>query len=104
MLSFCVIKTKSLRDPAEPSDGRRILIARFRPRGVARGEETWHAWDKRLAPSAALLDAFHGKQRRRGRLVARGLPGLAWSEYERRFRDEMRAPEAASALDDLAGI
>jgi uncharacterized protein YeaO (DUF488 family) len=99
-----VVRTKSLGDAVEPGDGRRIFISLYRPRGLAKEAESWHAWEKRLAPSRALFDAFRGRARSGGRVVARGLPGLAWSDYEKRFREEMRAPEAQAALDDLAGI
>jgi uncharacterized protein YeaO (DUF488 family) len=97
-----LIRTARISDAPAPSDGTRVLIARHRPRGVAKGDETWDAWDKRLAPSLALLDAFHGKQRAGGKLVASGLPGLGWRDYERKFLEEMKAPEAAAAIEEYA--
>jgi len=97
-----VIRTKRIAEPPADADGARILIARYRPRGVRRGEETWDAWEKRLAPSPALLDAFYGKRRERGRLVAKGLAPLAWGEYAARFHAEMGGPDARAAIDDLA--
>ena len=96
-----VIRTKRLSLPARPEDGLRLFIARYRPRGVALGTEDWHAWEKRLAPSAELLDAFHGKQRAGRRLVGK-VAQLEWPEYRRRFLDEMGAPAAQAALDEIA--
>ena len=74
------IRTKRWNDPREPDDGFRVLICRYRPRGVKKEDETWDAWCPALAPSAELHAAAYGKG---------GAPPIAWSEYERRFRDEM---------------
>jgi uncharacterized protein YeaO (DUF488 family) len=38
-----MIKTKRWNDPAEPSDGTRILITRYRPRGLPKSE-TWNEY------------------------------------------------------------
>lgn len=73
------IRTKRWDDPREPDDGYRLLICRYRPRGVARSEETWDAWCKHLGPSTELHAAAYGKG---------GAP-LAFPEYERRFLEEM---------------
>jgi uncharacterized protein YeaO (DUF488 family) len=96
-----VIRTKSLAEAAASDDGDRILITRYRPRAVARGAESWHAWDKRLAPSVALLDLAFGKVRESGRVIVRDAEPLAWAEFEARFRQELRQPDAAAALAEL---
>lgn len=97
-----MLKTKSLGAPAVPGDGLRVLIARYRPRGVPGSEETWQKWDRRLAPSVALVDAFYGKRRVAGRVVARGLPPLPWPEYAARFNVEMKSEPARQALVEYA--
>ena len=73
------VRTKRWNDPAEQGDGLRLLICRYRPRGVPREGEPWDAWSTALAPSAALHAAAYGK----------GAAPIAWDEYERRFRAEM---------------
>jgi len=73
------VRTKRWNDPKEPEDGYRLLICRYRPRGVAREDETWDAWCKALAPSEDLHAAAYGKDG----------PAIAWSEYTSRFREEM---------------
>ena len=73
------IRTKRWNDPIEPEDGYRLLICRYRPRGVPKSEETWDAWCKALAPSEALHAAAYGKNG----------PAITFPEYERRFREEM---------------
>jgi uncharacterized protein YeaO (DUF488 family) len=73
------IRTKRWNDPAEPDDGLRLLICRYRPRGLRKEDETWDAWSPQLAPSPALHAAAYGK----------GCPPLPFDAYERRFREEM---------------
>jgi uncharacterized protein YeaO (DUF488 family) len=77
-----MIRTKRWNDPREPDDGFRVLICRYRPRGVKKEDETWDAWCPALAPSVELHAAAYGKE---------GAPPLPWSDYEKRFRDEMSA-------------
>jgi uncharacterized protein YeaO (DUF488 family) len=76
-----VIRTRRWNDPAEPGDGLRILVCRYRPRGVAAADETWDEWWKALAPSPALHAAAYGKDSE----------AIAWGEYRRRFLEEMDA-------------
>jgi len=57
-----MIKTKRWNDPVEPGDGRRLLITRYRPRGVKKGEEPWDEWRKELAPSKELHADWYGKR------------------------------------------
>jgi uncharacterized protein YeaO (DUF488 family) len=85
------LRTRRWNDPEKPDDGVRILICRYRPRGLPKGKETWDEWRKELAPSADLLAAFHGK---------RG-PPLSWPDYRKRYLAEMR--EQTASIDDLAG-
>lgn len=92
------VRTRSVKEPVAPADGTRVLITRFRPRGVRKGAETWVAWDKRLAPSLELFDAYQGRRREGRRVVESGLTPLTWDEFTRRFEAEMRAPAAREAL------
>ena len=92
---------KSIRDPVETKDGTRILISRYRPRGVRKGTESWREWDKRLAPSVALVDAFYGKRRVDRRVVSRNEKPLGFADYKRRFMREMQGEEAQAALRSL---
>jgi uncharacterized protein YeaO (DUF488 family) len=74
------VRTKRWNDPREPEDGYRLLVCRYRPRGVAKADETWDAWCKALGPSEELHAAAYGK---------RG-PPISFAEYEARFREEMQ--------------
>jgi uncharacterized protein YeaO (DUF488 family) len=55
------LHTKRWNDPREPGDGFRLLICRYRPRGVKKSEEPWDEWWPELAPSRELLAAYYGK-------------------------------------------
>ena len=57
-----------------------------------KAEETWDAWWKELGPSTALFDAVYGK----------GQPAIAWEEYARRYRQEMREPTPRGKIAWLA--
>jgi uncharacterized protein YeaO (DUF488 family) len=74
------IRTKRWNDPAEDGDGYRLLVTRYRPRGVRREEEPWDAWCIALSPSIDLHAAAYGKG---------DVAPIAWDEYERRFLTEM---------------
>jgi uncharacterized protein YeaO (DUF488 family) len=74
------VKTKRWNDPAEPDDGFRLLVCRYRPRGVARAHETWDEWWPELGPSKELHAAYWGKTDQ-----AIGFPA-----YARRYLEEMQ--------------
>ncbi len=86
------LKTKRWNDPAESDDGYRLLICRYRPRGVAKEDETWDAWCSDLAPSKKLHADFYGKNG----------PPITWEEYRRRYLEEMLAQ--GEYIDELAAM
>jgi uncharacterized protein YeaO (DUF488 family) len=75
------VRTKRWNDPPDPDDGFRLLICRFRPRGVKKTDETWEEWWPELGPSRALHAAYWGKSGRR----------LSFEEYVPRYIEEMQA-------------
>ncbi len=81
---------KRWNDPAEPTDGWRLLITRYRPRHVKKEEETWDDWYPHLGPSPELFAAVYGKNG----------PPISFEEYARRYVEEMR--KQTQAIDELA--
>jgi uncharacterized protein YeaO (DUF488 family) len=73
------VRTKRWNDPVSPDDGFRLLICRYRPRGVPRAGEPWNAWCNALAPSKELHAAAYGKDG----------AAIDFDEYTRRFLIEM---------------
>src|SRR6266550_4245856 len=84
------IKTRRWNDPPEPDDGFRLLVCRYRPRGLRKEDETWDAWDPHLGPSTDLHAAAYGK----------GVQIIPWATYRSRYLVEMRAQKAK--IRDLA--
>jgi uncharacterized protein YeaO (DUF488 family) len=84
------IKTKRWDDPREADDGFRLLVTRYRPRGLPKADETWDAWQPNLGPSRELHAAVYGK---------RGM-AIGWEDYRRRYLAEMRTQ--GPAIEELA--
>ncbi|HET6337110.1 MAG TPA: DUF488 family protein [Polyangiales bacterium] len=74
------VRTKRWNDPPSPDDGYRLLICRYRPRGVRKSDEPWDGFCPALGPSTELHALVYGKT---------GEPPLEFPEYARRFREEM---------------
>lgn len=87
------IRTRRWNDPVEPGDGLRLLIARYRPRGIAKANETWDAWEPDLGPSKTLHAAVYGKG---------GLTGIPWETYRISYLREMRGDEQVRLIGELA--
>src|SRR4051794_22814989 len=77
------VRTKRWNDTVDEDDGLRILICRYRPRGVPASEATWSAWCPALAPSKRLHADAYGKA---------GAP-IPFQEYEQRYLGEMKAQQ-----------
>ncbi len=74
------IQTRRWNDPPSPGEGVRILVTRYRPRGVAKANETWDEWDADLGPSVELHAAAYGK----------GVLAIPWPTYRVLYLREMR--------------
>lgn len=78
------VKIKRVYEPAEKSDGLRILIDRLWPRGVKK--DVIDLWIRDVAPTDALRKWFHHEERK-------------WSEFRGKYRQELSAnPEAVAEL------
>lgn len=71
-----LVKTKSVYDPVEESDGQRILVARYWPRGLSRERLFLTEHLKDVAPSIELLQDW-----KKG--------NISWDEYKERYHREM---------------
>ena len=71
------VRVKRVYEPAERSDGYRILIDRLWPRGVSHERARLAAWERDLAPSAALRTWFGHRPDR-------------FEEFRRRYLEELR--------------
>ncbi|EGT4255495.1 DUF488 domain-containing protein [Citrobacter amalonaticus] len=55
------IQCKRVYDPAEESDGYRVLVDRLWPRGIKKADLVFDEWVKELTPSTELRKAFHAE-------------------------------------------
>ena len=91
------IRVVRLGTPRIPGEGLRVGTVRHPPRGVPKTEHAsrnfYDVWLPELAPSAAL--------------VKQGLQAVderTWRAFVRRYRAEMKRPEAAHLLALLAAL
>lgn len=76
-----MIRTRRWNDPATGDEGFRLLVTRYRPRGVKSSDETWDSWWPELGPSRELHAAYWGKSG----------DAISWELYRERYLEEMKA-------------
>jgi uncharacterized protein YeaO (DUF488 family) len=79
------VRARRVYDEPEPSDGRRVLVDRLWPRGLAREAAHIDEWLKAIAPSDELRRWY-------------GHDPAKFDEFRRRYGDELQEPERAGAL------
>jgi uncharacterized protein YeaO (DUF488 family) len=79
-MSAGVITTRRWNDPPAADEGVRLLVTRYRPRGVSKADETWDEWDPDMGPSVALHAAAYGKD----------VLQIPWQAYRICYLTEMR--------------
>ncbi len=83
------VRTKSVYQPADPTDGRRVLTTQYWPRGIPRTAVDEYV--RKLGPSRELLHAF-----KRGE--------TDWSAYTTLYLEEMQNQEAKTEIRRLAQL
>lgn len=86
------VTTARWSDALPASGATRLLVCRYRPRGLRKQDETWDEWCKELGPSRELHAAVYGK----------GQPAISFSEYRRRYLAELAEDPARFHLRALA--
>ena len=84
-----MIRLKRAYEPAESSDGVRILVERLWPRGVKKEELHLDEWMKEISPSPELRKWYNHD-------VAK------WEEFHHRYEAELKAPDKQPLLTRLA--
>lgn len=92
------ISVVRLGSPRAPDEGPRLGTVRRPPRGVPKAEIArrgfYDAWLPELAPSAELLSW----------VMVEPMTDARWGRFARRYRAEMRRPEARHLLEILAAL
>jgi uncharacterized protein YeaO (DUF488 family) len=71
-----MIQIARIYEPAQKSDGWRVLVDQLWPRGIKKENAHVDLWMKDIAPSEALRQWFGHKPKR-------------WTEFQRRYRAEL---------------
>ena len=79
------VRSKNIYEAPAPEDGRRLLVMRKWPRGIAKSQVD--AWEKELGPSLALLEEWRGGE-------------ISWAEFARRYIQEVTSQP--HLLQDIA--
>ncbi len=86
-----------LGTPRKPHEGLRIGTVRRPPRGVPKSQfakrNYYDVWLPNLSPSQALVT-----------FALQSHDDRAWNQFERKFRAEMKKPDASRFLDVLAAL
>ncbi len=82
------VMIKRAYDKPSVSDGTRVLVDRLWPRGLTKSAAKIDAWLRDLAPSNALRRWYHAR------------PTL-WQMFRKRYLQELNAPEATRAIEQL---
>ena len=83
------VALKRAYEAASDSDGTRVLVDRLWPRGVTKAKARIDVWLKDVAPSTQLRKWFGHD------------PGK-WTEFQQRYRAELKGSEALAELRKLA--
>ncbi|HEV7915254.1 MAG TPA: DUF488 family protein [Albitalea sp.] len=94
------IRIVRLGSPRQPDEGLRLGTVRRPPRGVPKAEfarrDFYDVWLPALSPSAVLVaEALQ---------VAAAGDDRGWARFVKRFRAEMKQPDASQLLDLLAAL
>lgn len=80
-----ILKTKRIYEPAEDTDGKRILVDRLWPRGMKKERAALAAWAKEITPSAELRKLYH-------------TGGLPFEGFATAYLEELEASDEAKAF------
>lgn len=80
-----VIRIKRIYEPPETSDGKRLLVDRLWPRGIAREAAQIDAWIKDIAPSDTLRRWYSHDPKK-------------WPEFHARYLAELQQNPAVAEL------
>jgi uncharacterized protein YeaO (DUF488 family) len=83
------VHTRRAYDAPQADDGYRVLVDRLWPRGRSKASLQLNEWAKDLGPSTRLRKWF-------------GHDPARWVEFKHRYKLELRSPDRAPLIDDLA--
>jgi uncharacterized protein YeaO (DUF488 family) len=88
MTAETAVRVRRVYEEPAADDGRRVLVDRLWPRGLAKAAAAVDEWLKPVAPSDELRRWY-------------GHDPSRFTEFQRRYGEELRDPERAEALSHL---
>ncbi|HET7519852.1 MAG TPA: DUF488 family protein, partial [Actinomycetes bacterium] len=88
MSSKLEVRTRRVYDDPSPEDGRRVLVDRIWPRGLAKARAGIDEWAKEVAPSTGLRRWY-------------GHDPARFEEFRRRYQAGLAEPERQAAVRHL---
>ena len=85
-----MINTKRIYEPAEETDGKRILVDRLWPRGISKEKAKLDLWLKEIAPSTQLRQWFHSETGQD-----------KWSQFKSKYLTELKHNPAVEELKNI---
>jgi uncharacterized protein YeaO (DUF488 family) len=82
------VAVKRVYEPAQASDGTRVLVDRLWPRGLTKERAAVDEWLRDVSPSNELRKWFHAQPDR-------------WQSFRKKYLKELSRPEAETALREL---
>jgi len=82
------VQVKRVYEDPEPDGGARVLVDRLWPRGIAKEYLNLDLWAREVAPSTELRKWYGHRPER-------------FDEFRRRYLEELKAPPAAVAVEEL---
>jgi len=82
------VRVRRIYDPAEDSDGYRVLVDRLWPRGLAKAQADYDEWSREIAPSVDLRKWYSHDPAKH-------------AEFKERYLAELADPQHAEALASL---
>ena len=82
------VRTRRVYDDPSPEDGRRVLVDRLWPRGLAKARAGIDEWAKEVAPSTELRRWY-------------GHDPARFEEFRRRYQAELADPQRQAAVRHL---
>ena len=83
---------KRVYDKPAKSDGYRVLVDRFYPRGLSKAKAAYKVWFRDIAPSADLIKWYHQDPEKR------------WKKFKAEYKKELRSKAGKVELADLIDI
>jgi uncharacterized protein YeaO (DUF488 family) len=86
------LQIKRAYDTSSRSDGYRILVDRYYPRGLTKEKANYRLWLKDISPTTELIKWFHED------------PDKRWNEFQKKYKAELKTADKKLLLEQLVKL